>query len=76
MLLSTAGILTLRYRNNINISVDSIITYFMKPVQMDSIIEICTQVIDIGRSFCKVEVNMYKKKDLIAKAMLSAKILR
>lgn len=76
MLLSTVGILTLRHRNNVNISVDSIMTYFMKPVQMDSIIEICTQVIDIGRSFCKVEVNMYKKKDLIAKAMLSAKILR
>jgi len=76
MLLSTAGILGLRYRNNINISVDSIITYFMKPVQMDSIIEICAEIIDIGRSFCKVEVNMYKKKDLIAKTMLSAKILR
>ncbi|QGU96207.1 CBS domain-containing protein [Clostridium bovifaecis] len=76
MLLSTAGILTLRQKNGINISVDSIVTYFMKPVQMDSIIEIVTRVIDMGRSFCKVDIEMYKKKELIAKVMLSAKILR
>ncbi|AYF53620.1 hypothetical protein DFH04_02065 [Clostridium novyi] len=76
MLLSTVGILTLRYKNSINISVDSIMTYFMKPVQMDSIIDIFTKVIDMGRNFCKVEVNIHKKKELIAKTMLSAKILR
>ncbi|MFU0824107.1 DRTGG domain-containing protein [Clostridium sp.] len=76
MLLSTAGTLTLRRKNGINISVDSVCTYFMKPVQMDSIIEIVTRIIDIGRSFCKVDIEMYKKKDLIAKSMISAKILR
>ncbi|AEB75117.1 DRTGG domain-containing protein [Clostridium botulinum] len=76
MLLSTVAILTLRHRNSINISVDSIMTYFMKPVQMDSIIDIFTKVIDMGRNFCKVEVNIHKKKELIAKTMLSAKILR
>ncbi|KEH97319.1 DRTGG domain-containing protein [Clostridium massiliodielmoense] len=76
MLLSTVGILTLRHKNSINISVDSIVTYFMKPVQMDSIIDIFTKVIDMGRNFCKVEVNIHKKKELIARTMLSAKILR
>ncbi|MCD3280833.1 CBS domain-containing protein [Clostridium botulinum C/D] len=76
MLLSTVAILTLRHRNSINISVDSIMTYFMKPVQMDSIIDIFTKVIDMGRNFCKVEVNIHKKKELIAKTKLSAKILR
>ncbi|KGN03345.1 hypothetical protein Z969_01745 [Clostridium novyi A str. 4570] len=76
MLLSTVGILTLRHKNSINISVDSIVTYFMKPVQMDSIIDIFTKIIDMGRNFCKVEVNIHKKKELIARCMLSAKILR
>ena len=76
MLLSTVGIVTLRHKSNLNIFVDNISTYFIEPIQMDSIIEIVTQVIDIGRSFCKVEMNMYKKKKLIAKALLSAKILR
>lgn len=77
MLLSTMGIMTLRQRNNINISVDNISTYFMRPVQIDSKIEIFSEVIDMGRNFCKVEITMYdNKKELIAKTLLSAKVLR
>lgn len=76
MLLSNIGIMTLRHKNNINITVDSIVTYFMKPVQMDSIIDINSEIIDMGRNFCKVEVNMYKKKEFIAKALISAKMVR
>ncbi len=76
MLLSTIGIATLRRKSNENIRVDSISTYFIEPIQMDSIIHIDAQIIDIGRNFCKVEMNMYNKKKLIAKAMLSASILR
>ncbi|MDW8800074.1 DRTGG domain-containing protein [Clostridium sp. A1-XYC3] len=77
MLLSTMGIMALRQRNNINVLVDSINTYFMKPVQVDSIIEIYTDIIDTGRNFCKVEIDMFNsKKDIIAKAFLSAKIIR
>lgn len=77
MLLSTIGMMALRQKNNINVSVDSISTYFMHPVQMDSIIDIYAENIDMGRNFCKVEINMYdSSKELIAKSMLSAQILR
>lgn len=77
MLLSTMGIMTLRHRNNINIYVDSVSTYFIKPLQMDSHIEIFTEIIEMGRSFCKVEITMQDgKKELAAKAIISAKVLR
>lgn len=77
MMLSTMGIMILRQKNNISISVDSIMTYFMEPVQIDSEIDVYAEVIDMGRSFCKVEIDMFdKKKDLMAKAMISAKIFR
>lgn len=76
MLLSTIGIMTLRHKNSINITVDSITTYFMKPVQIDSIIDIHSEIIDMGRNFCKVEITMYKKKELIAKTLISAKMVR
>ncbi|MCY6354541.1 DRTGG domain-containing protein [Clostridium sp. ZS2-4] len=76
MLLSTIGIMTLRHKNSINITVDSIMTYFMKPVQMDSVIDIHSEIIDMGRNFCKVEITMYKKKELISKALISAKMVR
>jgi predicted transcriptional regulator len=77
MLLSTVGIIALRQRNNINISVDSITTYFMRPVQVDSLIDIYAKILDLGRNFCKVEVEIRDKaEDLVAKVMLSAKVLR
>lgn len=75
MLLSTMGIMALRQNNNINISVDSIMAYFMKPVQMGSDIDIYTEIVDKGRNFSKVEISMYnKKKESVAKAMISAKV--
>lgn len=75
MMLSTMGIMTLRQNNNINISVDSIMAYFMKPVQIGRNIDIYTEIVDKGRSFSKVEISMFNSnKDPIAKAMLSAKI--
>jgi predicted transcriptional regulator len=77
MLISAMGMITLRQKSSLNVFVDSIMTYFMKPVQMDSIIEIYAEIIDTGRSFCKVEINMFdSKSDLIAKTILSSKILR
>jgi predicted transcriptional regulator len=49
----------------------------MKPVQVDSHIEINTEIIDKGRNFCKVEVSMYdSRRELIAKALISAKVLK
>jgi len=75
MLLSTMGIMALRQNNNINISVDSIMAYFMKPVQMGSDIDIYTEVVDKGRNFSKVEISMYnRKEEAVAKAMISAKV--
>lgn len=77
MLISSIGVLALRKKSGMNVSVDSISSYFIKPVQMDKEINICSSIIDMGRNFCKVEVSMYDhKKDLIAKGIISAKILR
>lgn len=77
MMLSAVGIISLRQRNNINLSVDSIATYFMRPVQIDSIIDIYTDILDMGRSFSKVEVNMYdRNKESIAKTIMSVKVFR
>jgi len=75
MLLSTMGIMALRQNSNINISVDSIMAYFMRPVQMGSDIDIFAVIVDKGRNFSKVEISMFNKnKEPVAKAMISAKI--
>jgi len=77
MLMSAIGIMSLRHKNNINIFIDSISTYFLQPVQMDSQIEICAKILDMGRNFCKVRIDMHgKKKELLATSVLSAKVLK
>lgn len=77
MLLSTAGVMTLKQQNNTNISIDSMSTYFLKPVQMDNIINMYTKILGTGRYFGKVEVNMLdEKEEIIAKAILSVKLLK
>lgn len=77
MLFSTIGIIALRQKNNIDVSIDSVITYFMKPVQIDNEIHVLSKIIDMGRSFCKVEVTMFDfKNEIIGKSFMSAKILR
>lgn len=77
MLVSTMGIMTLRQKNNINVFVDSINTYFMKAVQIDTVIEIYTDIIDLGRNACKVQIDMYDdKKEIISKTFLSANVLK
>ncbi|WP_027631988.1 DRTGG domain-containing protein [Clostridium hydrogeniformans] len=76
MLINAVAVDTLK-KYNITISVDNISTYFMKPVQVDSNIIIRSRILDLGRSFCKVEAEMFNvKKELVGKSLLSAIIIK
>lgn len=77
MLMSTACTVALRQKNHVNIFADSFTVYYMKPVQVDSIISVHAKVIDSGRNFAKVDVSMYdSNNELCSKGMLSAKIMK
>lgn len=78
LLMSSAGTTTLLQKNHYNVSVDSFAVYYTKPVQVDTEIIIECNIIDIGRSFAKVEIQMWseRKRMLLGKGMLSAKFLR
>ena len=77
MILSTMAIVILRQKNNANILVDSIATYFMKPVQIDNEITIYVDIIGKGINYCRVEVNMLDDtNDIVGKSILSAKMIR
>ncbi|KGK87329.1 DRTGG domain-containing protein [Clostridium sp. HMP27] len=85
MLLTTVGMLAIKERDTINLIVDNVSTYFVKPLQMDEKVDIYAEIMDygrnsckiVGRSFYKVEVEMNNGKgDLIAKCMMLAKAIR
>jgi len=69
--------MVLRQNGITNVAIDSFTSYFTKPVQMGRIMDVYSQVIDRGRYYSKVEVTMYNQnKEIMAKAMLSAKVLK
>lgn len=78
LIMSTIGTLTLMQKNHLNIVVDSFVVYYVKPVQIDSVIVVDTEIIEAGRSFSKVEIEMYidRSRELVGKALLSAKVLK
>ena len=49
--------------------------YFIKPVQIDSTLEVHPQVLDVGRKFGKVDVEVFNQGKLVGKAMLTCQLL-
>jgi predicted transcriptional regulator len=77
MLMSTACTMSLRQKNHVNIFEDSFTAFYMKPVPIDTKISIRTEVINSGRNFAKVDVEMFDDTDeLCGKGMMSVKIMR
>lgn len=54
---------------------DHISTYYLKPVQMESVVEIRPTIIEVSRRYGKVEVEVYSNESLAAKAVLVAKLI-
>ncbi|MNH95918.1 Cobalt-dependent inorganic pyrophosphatase [compost metagenome] len=54
---------------------DNMSTYFLKPLQMDSQIEIRPTIIEVSRKFGKIDVEIYHAGALVSKAMLTAQVI-
>ena len=50
--------------------VENITIYFIKPVQIDSIIEIHPKVLEVGRKFGKMDIEVFNEGNLVGKAMM------
>ncbi|WP_409302146.1 DRTGG domain-containing protein [Peribacillus sp. SCS-155] len=55
--------------------VENTTIYFIKPVQIDSTLEIVPRVLEVGRKFGKVDVEVYNQGKLAGKAMLTCQLL-
>lgn len=74
-IMSITGIASLKSQKIYNIIVDSFNVIFIKPLQMDTIIESKAEIIDIGKNSAKVEISLTSEKELIGKAYLITKML-
>lgn len=58
-----------------NMAVESLNVYFIEPVQMDSHLIIKPQLLDAGRLYAKINVDVFNGKKLVAKGLLMAQLL-
>ncbi|WNQ09950.1 DRTGG domain-containing protein [Paenibacillus aurantius] len=52
--------------------IDNISTYFLRPVQMESEIEIRPRLIEVSRKFGKIDIEIHSGGQTVCKAMLTA----
>ncbi len=55
--------------------VENMTIYFLKPVQIDSTLEIYPKVLEVGRKFGKVDVEVFNDGVLVGKAMMMCQLL-
>ncbi|SDN55427.1 DRTGG domain-containing protein [Alkalicoccus daliensis] len=55
--------------------VENMTIFFMKPVQIDAKIQIRPRVLEVGRKFGKVDVELFYNEQMVGKAMLMAQLI-
>lgn len=75
ILISEAGSQAIRRVKNVDMVVENVAIYFLKPIQMESEIEVRAEVIDIGRKSGKADVQILHKGELMGKALFTAQVL-
>ncbi|SDX59168.1 MULTISPECIES: DRTGG domain-containing protein [Salimicrobium] len=55
--------------------VENISVYFIKPVQLESEVEIHPRVLEAGRKLAKLDVEVYHEGSLVGKALLMAQLI-
>ncbi|HEY2419789.1 MAG TPA: CBS domain-containing protein [Neobacillus sp.] len=55
--------------------VENMTIYFLKPVQMESTLEVFPKVLEVGRKFGKVDVEVFNDGILVGKAMMMCQLI-
>ncbi|SDM26495.1 Predicted transcriptional regulator containing CBS domains [Bacillus sp. OK048] len=55
--------------------VENMTIYFLKPVQMESVLEVHPRVLEVGRKFGKVDVEVFNDGVLVGKAMMMCQLI-
>ncbi|MGY0693080.1 DRTGG domain-containing protein [Virgibacillus sp. FSP13] len=55
--------------------VENITVYFIKPVQIDSKLIIKPRLLDIGRIYAKIDVEVFQERKLVGKGLLMAQLI-
>ncbi|HHY20598.1 MAG TPA: CBS domain-containing protein [Bacilli bacterium] len=74
-IVTEAGSRLLRNYKKGDFVVENITLYFIKPVQIESMIEIKPKMLEVGRKHGKIDVEIYHEGELVCKALMMAQLL-
>ncbi|WP_100399868.1 CBS domain-containing protein [Bacillus sp. FJAT-44742] len=74
-LVTETGSRVLRQYKRGDLVVENITLYFIKPVQIESTIETKGRVLEVGRKYGKMDVELYHEGKIVGKALLMAQLL-
>ncbi len=74
-LVTEAANQAMRSQKKGDIVIENITIYFIKPVQMESLLEIHPKVLEVGRKFGKVDVEVFNNGMLVGKALMMCQVL-
>lgn len=74
-MVTEAGSRMLRNYKKGDFVVENITLYFIKPVQIESMIEIKPKMLEVGRKHGKIDVEIYHEGELVCKALMMAQLL-
>jgi predicted transcriptional regulator len=74
-LVTEAGSRVLRSYKKGDLVVENITIYFIRPIQIESTIEIRPKVLEVGRKFGKVDISVYNEGVIVGKAMMMVQLI-
>jgi predicted transcriptional regulator len=74
-LVAEAANRVLRGHKKGDLVVENLTIYFIKPVQIESVLEIYPKVLEVGRKFGKVDVEVFSEGTLVGKAMMACQLI-
>lgn len=74
-LLSEVGAFALKRRKRGDAVAENMTIYFIKPVQMESVLTVVPHILDMSRKFVKMDFDVFNETVLVGKAMMMFQLL-
>lgn len=74
-LLSEVGSFALKRRKRGDAVAENMTIYFIKPIQMETVLTVVPHILDMSRKFVKMDFDVYSGSSLVGKAMMMFQLL-
>lgn len=74
-LLSEVGSFALKRRKRGDAVAENMTIYYLKPIQMESVLTVIPHILDMSRKFVKMDFDIYNETTLVGKAMMMFQLL-